>query len=70
MIVPRKDKAVEDLAIRGQRAFSCSVDYTENWDMEEKQYVRLLRGEVVGSWETKKFISLVKAAGLGDVLDV
>ena len=38
--------------------------------MEEKQYVRLLRGEVVGSWETKKYISLVKAAGLGDVLDV
>lgn len=38
--------------------------------MEEKQDVRLLRAEVVGSWETKKDISLVKAAGLRDVLDV
>ena len=36
--------------------------------MEEKQDVRLLRVEVGGSWETKKYISLVKAAGLRDVL--
>lgn len=35
---------MEDLGTRGQRAFSCSVDCNENWDMEEKQYVRLLRG--------------------------
>ena len=38
--------------------------------MEEKQYVRLLTGEVVGRWETKKYISLVKAAAHGDVLYV